>query len=236
MAEILGIVTGGLQLVETALKAREYITDFRNAPEEQQKVFAEMDHLEPLLTELQKRISASPSTAALQHMKRPLESFRTMMAELTDKLKPAQGGQWSKVSKQFTWTLWKTRETKEYLDEFEHIKSLLHVWLAVEIFMGKDQQNNHKEQQENHNRILKVIVDNAREQKIHRDAAQQEAILDWMTLGMPPLNFSQRQADIFSSWQPGTGEWLLSCSEFKEWESGSGKIIWCRGMHMSTIQ
>jgi hypothetical protein len=166
MAEILGIVTGGLQLVETALKAREYITDFRNAPEEQQKVFAEMDYLEPLLTELQKRISASPSTAALQHMKRPLESFRTMMAELTDKLKPAQGGQWSKVSKQFTWTLWKKRETKEYLDEFEHIKSLLHVWLAVELLYvckcihlplqmltsvrderqkhGKDQQNNHK--------------------------------------------------------------------------------------------
>ncbi|KAJ6566485.1 ankyrin repeat-containing domain protein [Mycena capillaripes] len=235
MAEILGIVTGGLQLVETVLKAREYITDFHNAPEEQQKVFAEVDHLEPLLTELQKRISASSSTAALHHMRRPLESFHTMMAELTDKLKPAQGGQWSKVSKQLTWTLWKKRETQKYLDEFEHIKSLLHVWLAVELLdegqkHGKDQQRNHKEQQENHNRILKVIVDNAREQKIHRDAAQQAAILDWMTLGKPPLNFSQRQADIFSSWQPGTGEWLLSCSAFKEWESGSGKIIWCRGM------
>jgi hypothetical protein len=166
MAEILGIVTGSLQLVETALKAREYITDFHNAPEEQRKVFTEMDHLEPVLTELQKRISASPSTAALQHMGGPLESFRTMMADLTGKLKPAQGGQWSKASKQFTWTLWKKRETKEYLDEFERIKSLLHVWLAVELLYvckcihlalqmlisirdeeqkhGKDQQKNHK--------------------------------------------------------------------------------------------
>jgi hypothetical protein len=133
MAEILGIVTGGLQLVEAALKAREYITDFQNAPKEQQKVFAEMDHLEPLLTELQKRISTSSSTAPLQHMRAPLESFHTMMSELTDKLKPAQGGQWSKMSRQLMWTLWKKTETKKYLDEFEHIKSLLHIWLAVEL-------------------------------------------------------------------------------------------------------
>ncbi|KAJ7836267.1 hypothetical protein B0H14DRAFT_1125710 [Mycena olivaceomarginata] len=194
-----------------------------------------MDHLEPLLTELQKHISTSSSTAPLQHMRGPLESFHTMMSELTDKLKPTQGGQWSKMSRQLTWTLWKKTETKKYLDEFEHIKSLLHIWLAVELLdegqkHRKDQQKNHREQQENHNRILKAIMDNAREQKIYRDAAQQEEILHWMTLGMPSLNFSQRQVDIFGAWQPGTGQWLLSSSEFKEWESGSGKIMWCRGM------
>ncbi|KAF8214634.1 hypothetical protein K438DRAFT_883331 [Mycena galopus ATCC 62051] len=174
MAELLGIVTGGLQLVDTALKAREYIKNFHNAPKEQQKVFAEMEHLERLLTELQKRISSSSSTATFQHMGGPLESFRTMMTELTDKLKPAQGGQWSKVSKQLEWTLWKRAETKGYLDEFEHLKSLLHICLAVELLdegqkHGKDQQKNHQEQQENHNRILKAIMDNAREQKIYRD-------------------------------------------------------------------
>ncbi|KAJ7108274.1 hypothetical protein C8R44DRAFT_938293, partial [Mycena epipterygia] len=51
-------------------------------------------------------------------------------------------------------------------------------------------------------------------------------ILDWIT----PLNFFQRQANIFSTWQPGTGEWLLSDSLFKEWESGSEKVLWCQGI------
>jgi hypothetical protein len=59
-------------------------------------------------------------------------------------------------------------------------------------------------------------------------AAQHKLLLDWMT----PLNFFQRQADIFSAWQPGTGEWLLSHQQFKEWVSGSGEIIWCPGMRM----
>jgi lipopolysaccharide export LptBFGC system permease protein LptF len=132
MAEILGIVTGGLQLVDMALKARKYIKDFHNAPKDQQKVFTEMDHLKPLLIELQKRVSSPLSADALQQMAGPLSSFKTRMEDLTAKLKPADG-QWSKLSKQLTWTLLNKKETKEYLDELESIKSLLTVWLAVEI-------------------------------------------------------------------------------------------------------
>ncbi|KAJ6579088.1 hypothetical protein DFH09DRAFT_979758, partial [Mycena vulgaris] len=47
---------------------------------------------------------------------------------------------------------------------------------------------------------------------------------------MSPLNFLQRQADVFSSLQPGTGEWLLADAQFQAWESGSGKVLWCHGM------
>ncbi|KAJ7301960.1 ankyrin repeat domain-containing protein [Mycena albidolilacea] len=53
-----------------------------------------------------------------------------------------------------------------------------------------------------------------------------QKILNWIT----PLNFFQRQADIFSTWEEGTGEWLLSHPDFKEWESGSGTVLWCRGI------
>jgi hypothetical protein len=65
MAETLGIVTSILQLVEAALKAREYIEDFRNAPQEQQKLLSEMDNLRPLLKELQSHIAGS-SVAAVR--------------------------------------------------------------------------------------------------------------------------------------------------------------------------
>ncbi|KAJ6579068.1 ankyrin repeat-containing domain protein, partial [Mycena vulgaris] len=51
-------------------------------------------------------------------------------------------------------------------------------------------------------------------------------ILEWMS----PLNFLQRQADVFSALQPGTGEWLLAHAQFQHWESSSGKVLWCHGM------
>ncbi|KAJ6520685.1 ankyrin repeat domain-containing protein, partial [Mycena vulgaris] len=51
-------------------------------------------------------------------------------------------------------------------------------------------------------------------------------IFDWIS----PLEFLQRQVDVFSTLQPGTGEWLLADTQFQDWESGSGKILWCPGM------
>ncbi|KAJ7117127.1 ankyrin repeat-containing domain protein [Mycena epipterygia] len=66
----------------------------------------------------------------------------------------------------------------------------------------------------------------AQEQKQHMDDAKCDKILEWMS----PLNSFQRQADVFSKWQPGTGGWLLASPEFRDWESASGKILWCHGM------
>ncbi|KAJ7200212.1 hypothetical protein GGX14DRAFT_342912, partial [Mycena pura] len=51
-------------------------------------------------------------------------------------------------------------------------------------------------------------------------------ILQWMS----PVNFFERQADVFSTWQPGTGSWLLSSPGFREWETATGKTLWCHGM------
>ncbi|KAJ7193742.1 ankyrin repeat-containing domain protein [Mycena pura] len=56
--------------------------------------------------------------------------------------------------------------------------------------------------------------------------AKRQKILAWLS----ELNFSQRQADIFTQWQPGTSDWLLESSQFKEWESGAKKILWCVGI------
>ncbi|KAJ7483680.1 hypothetical protein FB451DRAFT_976648, partial [Mycena latifolia] len=58
------------------------------------------------------------------------------------------------------------------------------------------------------------------------EAEKRQNILDWMS----PLNFLQRQADVFGALQSGTGEWLLGEAGFQEWESGSGKVLFCRGI------
>ncbi|KAJ7706833.1 hypothetical protein B0H17DRAFT_877064, partial [Mycena rosella] len=55
---------------------------------------------------------------------------------------------------------------------------------------------------------------------------ERDKIIDWFS----PLNFFLRQADIFSTRQPGTGGWLLEHKLFKKWKSGKGKTLWCRGM------
>jgi hypothetical protein len=61
-------------------------------------------------------------------------------------------------------------------------------------------------------------------------ANQHKKILNWLTT----INFFQRQADILSIRHPGTGQWLLEDPQFKAWQSGAGKILWCRGMRMSS--
>ncbi|KAJ6574620.1 hypothetical protein B0H19DRAFT_935198, partial [Mycena capillaripes] len=51
-------------------------------------------------------------------------------------------------------------------------------------------------------------------------------IIEWLS----PINFFLRQADISQSQQEGTGEWLLNNPHFQQWESGSGKTLWCHGI------
>ncbi|KAJ7030073.1 hypothetical protein C8F04DRAFT_961990 [Mycena alexandri] len=50
--------------------------------------------------------------------------------------------------------------------------------------------------------------------------------LDWLS----PLNFFPRQQDISEVRVKGTGEWLLEHPIFQQWESESGRTLWCRGI------
>ncbi|KAJ7443730.1 ankyrin repeat-containing domain protein [Mycena latifolia] len=230
MAEVLGTVASAIQLVDTALKAREYVKDFYNAPAEQRKLFTELDDLKPLLTELQKRVTASPLMTALQHMKVPLGRFKLMMDRFTVKFE-LPDGPLSKLSKQLSWTLWNKKEAKEYLQEFESMKSLLNTWLTLGIWdAGEKHDQEHKR---DHNAILATVTEQGRTQQERDRAAEkneiftkEKEILNWIT----SLNFFQRQADVFRAWQPGTGEWLLSDATFNNWTLAPGGVLWCRGI------
>ncbi|KAJ7088330.1 hypothetical protein C8R44DRAFT_819435, partial [Mycena epipterygia] len=83
--------------------------------------------------------------------------------------------------------------------------------------------------------ISKSVRDVARKQEWYHEFAKRDRIIEWYS----PLNFFPRQADIFNSRQPGTGEWLLEHDLFNEWKLGTNnpsdmwckpKTIWCRGM------
>lgn len=127
MAEILGIVSGAITLLETAYKALECFIDAYNAPKEQPKLLAEMSTLRPMLVELERRVQANPSSPILAQMKEPLETFKTSMAQLTEKLSE---GQTLPLQKRLTWS-WIKKEAGTYLDEFERIKSSISIWLNM---------------------------------------------------------------------------------------------------------
>jgi hypothetical protein len=133
MAETLGTIVSIMQLVDSALRARDYIQDFRHGPQEQQKLLSEMDDLRPLLQELETRVAANPSSSVLRQMKNPLDSFESTMEQFTEKLRPGNGPV-SKFSKQLKWTLWSKKEATEYLDKFEQFKSLLNSWLLLDLW------------------------------------------------------------------------------------------------------
>lgn len=132
MAETLGTVASILQLLDTALKAREYIQDFRHAPEEKKKLLSEMDDLRPLLAELRRRIEANPSRKIIQQMNNPLTAFKSTMEQFAEVLRPADGSL-SKLTKRLTWTMWNKSEAKESVAKFEQFKSLLNSWLLLDI-------------------------------------------------------------------------------------------------------
>ncbi|KAJ7469684.1 hypothetical protein FB451DRAFT_1136338 [Mycena latifolia] len=219
MTDVLGTVATAIQLIDAALKAREYVKDFYNAPAEQKRLFVELNDLDLLLKELQKRVTASPSASVLQNMTAPLDRFKNILEKFMTKFEDPNGRR-SRLSKQLTWSLWNKKEAKDYLVEFESAKSLLSTWLTLEIWDAGQKHD------ESHHAILAVFAKQGREQQERNKAMEGQEILDWIT----PLNFFQRQEDIFSSWQPGTGEWLLSDPQFRNWASGSQEILWCQGI------
>ncbi|KAJ7509749.1 hypothetical protein B0H11DRAFT_1257227 [Mycena galericulata] len=150
MAEIIGTVASILQLVDTALKAREYIQDFRHAPEEQRSLLSEMESLSPLLTELQARVKNNKTNNTLQQMHKPLTAFEETMKEFTEKLKSA--GLLKNFVKRVQWTLWSKKESKEYLERFEQFKTMLNGWLLLDVW----------DQQQSGRAILQSIAGTAR--------------------------------------------------------------------------
>ncbi|KAJ7601491.1 hypothetical protein DFH06DRAFT_1406902, partial [Mycena polygramma] len=53
-----------------------------------------------------------------------------------------------------------------------------------------------------------------------------DQIIKWYS----PINMLPRHAAIYKNWEPGTGIWLLEHRLFREWKSGTRKMLWCQGM------
>ncbi|KAJ6537649.1 ankyrin repeat-containing domain protein [Mycena capillaripes] len=254
MPDILSIIAGTLQLVDTVVKARDYAKDFRDGPKDQQELWSELQNLKPLLEEFRNRLEGRTSLefAGIQQFERPLVRLREMAEQLTKKLDSGRG---AKIYDRLTWPLWAKKEIHEGLTAIERFKTLFIAWLEMDIWDATQKQG------EGHHAVLEVIKNNAADQSnkhrviissvenvvelqreghttleavkatvetqgISQDAKQREEIIEWWS----PINFFQRHADIFGARQTGTGEWFLSNEKFKTWSEESGEILWCPGM------
>ncbi|KAJ6541683.1 hypothetical protein B0H19DRAFT_1268649 [Mycena capillaripes] len=219
MASAVGYVLSIIQLVDTGLKARDYIQDFRRAPLEQQKLLSEMDDLRPLLHELHGQMLANPSRSILQQMRSPLAAFQITMEQFTAELR-AGDGPFVKFSKRLTWTMWNKKEAIEYLAKFEQFKSLLNSWLLLDICDLKQRD------QASLTSLINLQQQTITNMDEHMNSIERAKIIDWLS----PLNFFLRHADISPARQEGTGEWLLNDSRFREWVSEKGRTLWCHGI------
>ncbi|KAF8149741.1 hypothetical protein K438DRAFT_444234 [Mycena galopus ATCC 62051] len=219
MASAMGCILNIIQLVDTGLKARDYIQDFRRAPLEQQKLLSEMDDLRPLLRELHDQMVANPSRSILQQMGNPLAAFQITMEQFTAELR-AGDGPFAKFSKRLTWTMWNKKEAIEYLAKFEQFKSLLNSWLLLDICDIKQRD------QASLTSLINLQQQTITNMDEHMNFVERAKIIDWLS----PLNCFLRHADISSVRQQGTGGWLLSDCRFREWLSDQGGTLWCHGI------
>ncbi|KAJ7453168.1 hypothetical protein FB451DRAFT_1565720 [Mycena latifolia] len=205
MADIIGLVASVLQLVDMVAKAWGYIRGFQNAPREQQRLLLEIQNLQPLVKELDRRIldnQAAGLTSGLQEFQQPLVQMKEIMERLTKKL---SSDGISRVSDQLTWPLWGKEDIEEGLTTIEQFKGLLNTWLGIDILTSTQDilstmKDAAEEQRIDQNYLAKSVRDVARNQERYHDSVERDKIIDWFS----PLNFFLRQADISGIRQPGT--------------------------------
>ncbi|KAJ7027038.1 ankyrin repeat domain-containing protein [Mycena alexandri] len=133
MAEVLGIVEAGLSLLSTALKVKQVIQDAHKAPQEQQKLLAEMEDLKLLLDELRRHIIANPSAGVLRQMAGPLTNLCKDVQDLTERLQPWKGSI-GKLKKRVAWPMSNKKKTDEDVKKLEQFKSLINSWLILDFW------------------------------------------------------------------------------------------------------
>ncbi|KAJ7485603.1 ankyrin repeat-containing domain protein [Mycena latifolia] len=244
MAEVVGLVASVLQLVDTVASAHRYLKDFRDAPKDQRRLLGE----------------AAGMISGLQEFEEPLLQLKATMERLTQKLNSKASNRvtwplWGKGDiEEGLSTIERFKSLLNAWLGMDLWKSGQDITSSIQVF-AEEQRTDHsyimrsvkhlvQENREAHNQtisslkdatedlktdhtyIAKSIRDLARNQEHVRESAERAEIIEWLS----PLNFFLRQADILSTRQPGTGEWLLKDQLFRNWKSRMGNTVWCRGM------
>ncbi|KAJ6531019.1 ankyrin repeat-containing domain protein [Mycena capillaripes] len=160
MAEIIGVIATILQLIDTAVKAHDYLKGFRNATQEQQRLLSEIQSVDALAKQLHLRMKQT-----LERLTKKLSSTENSNSpqEEDHELRTESGAAHSRDARvpngvheelgtpsridhharvpfgrssiaQLSWPLWGKDEVYEGLDTIERFKSFLNLWLGMSIW------------------------------------------------------------------------------------------------------
>ncbi|KAJ7099058.1 ankyrin repeat-containing domain protein [Mycena crocata] len=127
---LVGLVGSILQFIDAIVKARDYVSGFKDAPKDQRDFLAEVDSIPPLLWELTTRLRTDTSLGVengVQQFETPLIRLVVIMSEMHKKLGPKH--RVAKVLDRLVWPLWGEKEVKKGLDAIERFKTLFGMWL-----------------------------------------------------------------------------------------------------------
>ncbi|KAL3475445.1 ankyrin repeat-containing domain protein [Aspergillus californicus] len=75
-------------------------------------------------------------------------------------------------------------------------------------------------------RIVELLSDAVSNVESTLELQQRDTILDWLT----DFDYGRQLSDYLDQRAPGTGEWFLESSEYKDWMNGRQQILLCPGM------
>lgn len=221
MAEAVGAVASVIQLVSTTVKLVKYCTDVAHAPAEADELVVECSVLTPLLLRLKKDAKLQNEQAARPLIK-PLNDLKKRIDDLADRLSPES--RLRRLSRDVLWPLLK-KEMREVMEKVTQLTGIINSWMTLDV---KDLANSIKQDTvvlpdmvKTIQKTLSITVQNERRQT--------RELMNTMMNYFSPVSFSEKQNEIFSQRQPGTGQWFINSPTFQEWLRSPGATLWCPG-------
>lgn len=221
MAEAVGVVASIIQLVSATAKLVQYYTDVSNAPTEADELVGECSALTPLLMRLKKDPKLDNNQAA-KSLLEPLHALKERIDRLAEKLRPES--RLRRLSRDVLWPLLK-KEMREVLERATQLNSFITSWISMDV---KDLADSIKQDTAVLPDIIKT-VQKTLSMTVQNERRQIREMMHTMVNFFAPVSFSEKQNEIFSQRQPGTGQWFIDSPNFQEWLSTPGATLWCPG-------
>ncbi|KAI3326265.1 hypothetical protein HD806DRAFT_489812 [Xylariaceae sp. AK1471] len=221
MAEVVGAVASVIQLVSVTTKLVLYCTDVAHASAEADELATECSALTPLLLRLKKDTKLQNAKAAGPLIE-PLDDLKKRMADLADKLKPES--RLRRLSRDVLWPLLK-KDMREVIERAARLTGLINSWLTLDI---KDLATSIKQDTAALPDMIKTIQ-KTMSMTVQNERRQMKELMNTMVNYFSPVSFSEKQNEIFSQRQPGTGQWFIDSLTFQEWLRSPGATLWCPG-------
>ncbi|KAI0112045.1 hypothetical protein GGR51DRAFT_53829 [Nemania sp. FL0031] len=221
MADALGAVASVVQLVSATAKLIQYCTDVAHAPAEADQLVDECGALTPLLLRLKKDTKLQNEQAAKPLIK-PIDDLKKRIEDLAERVRP--DGRLRRLSRDVLWPLLK-KDMREVMDRTTQLINLINSWMTLDV---RDLATSIKQDTAVLPDVIKTIQKTL-SMTVQNERRQIREIMNTMVKYFSPVSFSEKQNEIFSQRQPGTGQWFLNSPEFKEWISAPGATLWCPG-------